>query len=104
QRVESRYPEHLSGAFAVACRYDRGMDKQKAAFVKKTVDSVGKRRAEPENGPEGVGAGAQMGDGPEVLEGVALFLKGITFIGSTYNLDFFGGKFYGLPLCRRFPQ
>ena len=61
------------------------------------MDGKGQSAAYAEDGPEGVGAGAQMGDGTQVLEGVALLLQRIFRVGVTDHSTLPGLDFPFLP-------
>ena len=59
----------------------------------------------PCHGPEGVGPGPQVGNGPQELKRMPLFLKGINFrIGPTHHLNRVGFQFHLLALSRRSSQ
>ena len=80
--------EHLARAFSVAGGDQRSVDIHKTALLEEAVDRVGQNGAHPERRLEQVGAGAKMGDGPEELRRVALFLQRIIRSGSALDGDF----------------
>ena len=66
------------------------MDIDKAALLEEGVDGVGGEGTDAEHCLEQIGAGTEMGDGAEVLDGVALFLERIIRCGRAFQRD--GGR------------
>ena len=73
------YPKQFAGAFAVARRDDGRVHPDEAVCVEVAVHRLGNGVAYPGDGSEGVGARPQVGDGAQVLEGVALLGDGVGF-------------------------
>ena len=99
-RIQRCHPEHFTGAFAVGCRNQRGVNISKAAFVKKFMDGISADRPNPENRFKGIGPGAEMGNCPKKFQRMALFLQRIIRGGSAFQNNFSCMDFIGL-LCLR---
>ena len=100
-QVQGGDPEQFAGPFAIVGGDDRGVDVEEAPFGKELVHCLRQGGTEPKYPAEGVGAGPQMGDGPQVLKGVTLFLQGVALVGRPDDLDVPGLQFHRLPRCRR---
>ena len=61
------------------------MDVYKALFLKILMNGVSDQGAHPEHRLERVGSGAEMGDGAQILEGMALLLQRIIRAGRTFH-------------------
>src|SRR5207249_2954404 len=95
--------EHLAGALAVAAGDDRRVDVEESLLLEEIVDRPADAVAQAGDGAEGVGPGPQMGDGPQELEGMALFLERISLmVGIAVDGDALGVQLGGLPLGGRF--
>ena len=90
--------EHLSGTLTVTAGNQRCVHIDKIPLLEKFVDRVGDQRAHPEHRLEGVGAGAQMADGPQILERVALLLQRVIRCGRSLHHHLGGLDLEGL-LC-----
>ena len=99
--IQSRHPEHLAGAFAVRSGDQGRVDVGKAALIKKFVDRVGTDRANAEHRLKGVGAGAEVGNGAEKLQGMPFFLERVIWGGRAFQSDLRGVDFIGLLGLRR---
>ena len=63
-QIHGRHLEHLSGALAVASGDQRRVHIDKALLLEKFMDRIGDQGTHTEHRLEGIGPGAQMGDGP----------------------------------------
>ncbi len=72
QRIERADAKQLTGAFAIARGDDRRVDPHEAVAVKVAVHRLRDRVAHARDGAERIRPRAQMRDGAQVLEGVAL--------------------------------
>ena len=72
----------------------------KASLLEELVNRIGDQGTNPEYGLEGVGSGAQMGNGSQILEGVALLLQRIIRRGIALYHNLFCLNLEGL-LCLR---
>ena len=84
-KVERRHLEHLARALAVGAGDDGGVDVDEAAALEELVHGIGRRAANAEGRGEEVRARAQVLDGAQVFDAVALFLQGI--VGRRHTLD-----------------
>ena len=87
-QIQGGHLEHLARALAVAARDQRRMHIHEAPLHEEAVDGVGDQRTHPEHSLEGVRPGAQMGDGAQVFEGMALLLQGIVRPGGSLHRHF----------------
>ena len=71
-----------------------------ASLLEELVNRVGNQGANPEYSLEGIGSGAQMGNGSQILEGVALLLQRIIRRGIALYHNLFCLNLEGL-LCLR---
>ena len=69
------------------------------ALLEVAVDGGGHHATHAENGVEGVGAHAQMGDGAQEFQGAALFLQGILTGARAQHLDGGGVDLYAVALA-----
>ena len=88
--------EHLACTLAVGAGNQGGVDVDEVTLLEELVDGVGGQGADAEYSLEGVGPGAQMGDGSQELHGVTLGLQGEVTGGGTLDLDGGGLDFKGL--------
>ena len=84
-QIQRGHLEHFSRALTVASRDQRSMHIDKASFLEKAVDGVSRKGADTEYRLKGVGSCAQMGNGAQIFEAVALLLKRIIGRGSALN-------------------
>ena len=86
-KVQRRHLEHLARALAVAAGNDGGVDIDEAAALEELVHGVGRRASHTESRGEEVRARAQMLNGAQIFDAVALFLQGIVGGGHALDLD-----------------
>ena len=86
-KVERRHLEHLARALAVAAGDDGGVDVDEAAALEELVHGVGRRASHAESRGEEVRARAQMLNGAQIFDAVALLLQGIVGAGRALDLD-----------------
>ena len=72
------------------------MDVHKAPLLEELVDGEGRHRANTEYRGEGVGPGTQVGDGPQVLQRMALLLERIVRSRGALHFDLRGLELDGL--------
>ena len=82
---ESCDAEHFTRALAVGAGDDGGMDVAVAVGVEVLVDGLGQLIADGKDRLEVAGADTEVGDGAEVLQGMALLLEGI--VGGALTQD-----------------
>ena len=75
--IEGRYLEHLACTLGIGGCDQRGVEVDEALAVEILVDGEGHLAAQAVDGAEGVGAGTQVRDGPQVFEGRVLLLQRI---------------------------
>lgn len=63
------------------------MDVDKALILEIAVDGVGDQGTNPEYRLEGIGSGTQVGNGPQIFKGMALFLQGVVGSGGALHLN-----------------
>ena len=102
--VEGADAEHFARALAVAGGDDGAVDPEKFALAEELMDGLGTGIAYTHDRAQGVGAGAQVGDGAEEFEGVALLLQGVVFGGTAKDFDFRSLHLNALALCRGFDE
>ena len=96
-QVHGGYLEHVSCAFGIGFRDERGMEIHEALFIEELVDGKGHGVADAENCAEGVGPEAHVGYAAEVLKGGVLFLEGEAHgVAVSKDLDFRSLDFHGL--------
>ena len=95
-RVQGGYPEHFTGALTVAGSNQRGMAVDKAPLVEEFMDGIRRHRPHPKHRVKGVGSGAKMGNGAQIFQGVAFFLKRVFRGRFPFNLDGVGMHLKGL--------
>ena len=84
-QIQRRDLEHLARALAVRAGDDGGVDVDEAAAREELVHGVGRRASHTERRGEEVRARAQMLNGAQIFDAVALFLQGI--VGGGHALD-----------------
>ena len=85
-QIQGGHPEHLSRSLTVTSGDDGGVHVHKIPLLEELMDSVSRQGPHPEHGLEGVGPGPQMGDGPQILEAVALLLQRVLRRGGSFHL------------------
>ena len=74
-RIKGGYMEHFSGSFTVAAGNQRCVGIDKAPLVEKAMDGKRRHRTDAEYRVEGIGSGTQMGNSPQIFQGMAFFLQ-----------------------------
>ena len=100
-RVKCRDAEHLARTLTVARRDQRGMHIKEAALIKEAVDRLRHHGAHAERGLEGVRARAQMLDGAQIFQRMALLLQRIIARAFPFDGDGLGADLKGLRRIRR---
>ena len=86
-KIERRDLEHLARALAVGAGDDGGVDVGEAAALEELMHREGRSGAHAEGRVEEVRARAEMLDGAQELDAVALLLQGIVRRGRTLDRD-----------------
>ena len=94
--VEGRDLEHLTGALAVRAGKNRRMHVGKAVLMEELVQGKRRLAAHAERRVEGVGAGAQVGHGAQVIHAHFLFLQRIITAAGAKHRDLVGVDLKGL--------
>jgi hypothetical protein len=98
---QGRYLKHLPRAFAVRARDQRCMDIDEPALLEELVNSRGNNRAYAERRLKGVRPRAEVLNGAQVFERMALFLQRIIAGASAFEHDFVCADFERLRRVRR---
>ena len=94
--VKGGHLEHLTGALAVRAGKNRRMHVGKAVLMEELVQGERRLAAHAERSVEGVGAGAQVGHGAQVVHAHLLFLQRIVAAAGAEHGDFIRIDFKGL--------
>ena len=86
--VKGGHLEHLTGALAVRAGKNRRMHVGKAVLMEELVQGERRLAAHTERSVEGVGAGAQVGHGAQVVHAHLLFLQRIVAAAGAEHGDF----------------
>ena len=86
--VKGGHLEHLTGALAVRAGENRRMHVGKAVLMEELVQGERRLAAHAERSVEGVGAGAQVGHGAQVVHAHLLFLQRIVAAAGAEHGDF----------------
>ncbi|MPM10171.1 hypothetical protein SDC9_56496 [bioreactor metagenome] len=98
---QGRYLEHLPRAFAVRTRDQRRVDVDEPALLEELVNSRGHNGAHAERRLKGVCPRAEMLNGAQVFERMALFLQRVIAGASAFEHDFVCVDFERLRRVRR---
>ena len=94
--IDGGCAEHGTGTLCVTGGDDGCVCIDKAALVEEAVDGKSSFAADAENSVEGIGSGAQVLDGTQVLHGVALLLQGVICRALALDQDDIGGQLNSL--------
>ena len=84
-QIQSSHLKHLPCPLAVAACDQRGMDIHEASLVEKAVNGIGNQGANTKDCLKGIGSGAQMRNGPQILKAMTLLLQRILRSGSAFH-------------------
>ena len=99
--VQRRDAEHLTRAFAIACGHDGRVHPLETVLVEEAVHRLGQAVPNPSDRTERVGAGAQVGDFPQVFERVPFGRHriGVWIFDQAHHFHFGRLHFDGLALA-----